>query len=84
MKSFRICYLFIINLAMFTFCDINSNKSDKDIVIDVLDEILRNRIVASELNQRITIGDEIVYASTMLPIFYENGHINQLGVIKID
>jgi len=35
------------------------------------EEVLRNRIEASEFGVGISVGDEVVYASTALPLFYE-------------
>lgn len=34
-------------------------------------ELLRNRMEATEAPPRITVGDEVVHASVMLPLFYE-------------
>ena len=36
-----------------------------------MNEFLRNRIEAAGFPPEITVGEEVIYATTMLPIFYE-------------
>lgn len=39
--------------------------------IDPLDEFLRNRIEAAGIPPQITVGNELIHASVVLPLFYE-------------
>ncbi|MBN1154708.1 L,D-transpeptidase family protein [candidate division KSB1 bacterium] len=52
-------------------------------VPDQVSELLRNRIEAAEIPNKISIGDELIYSSVMLPIFYER-RVYQPGWINDD
>lgn len=45
--------------------------SEFSLQIDPLDEFLRNRIEAAGIPPQITVGNELIHASVVLPLFYE-------------
>ncbi len=72
MKLRRIQYLFPICLIWICFNVSAQIKAPVDqSSINQVDEFLRNRIEAAGSTRVLTVGEEIIHASVLLPVFYE-------------
>jgi len=57
-----ICSIYCLFIPHFLFAQVSS---------DEIQEHLRNRVEAAGIPPKITVGEELIYSSAVLPIFYE-------------
>ena len=53
-----------------------ASSSGQEVILDDLQELLRGRIEASGIPPAIMVGEEMIYASIALPVFYEKRAYN--------
>ncbi len=70
MSRFHV-FAFWANLLMGTFICLSPRPGLAQNLTDRVDELLRSRIEAAGVPPKIGVGEEIIYSSFVLPLFYE-------------